>query len=356
MSLSVMLWHMWSIVTKLWHFQARKVYRFTFCRCNQQLNVVSSWSKICFSPIVLVIYDPNYNLSKNVKFWGDRDSELSPIFIHQKGRKKRSSSELFKRHIKIVQHVVWHIYRYYITIIFVQVNFTNESFLKESAQIHNIIFRFLWLLINAFTNTCSILNITFSCHSSLRKSNRLLTVFLWAYFEHTMAFFDTFSLFSLSSQQTRELRSFFTYITLSFTPEQIACTPAVFTFNFCIFSFFFCLFVCQAGVTKARSMSLSKANKQRNEQNGQDMYFFCSASWTSRAVQRKQKTLLCIIQSLIKNRLGRICGGHVGYADVNLGLTVRRKGFKMSAIICSGSTTGVTGYNGYYVVKATLNL
>ena len=274
MSLSVMLWHMWSIVTKLWHFQARKVYRFTFCRCNQQLNVVSSWSKICFSPIVLVIYDPNYNLSKNVKFCGDRDSELSPIFIHQKGRKKRSSSELFKRHIKIVQHVVWHIYRYYITIIFVQVNFTNESFLKESAQIHNIIFRFLWLLINAFTNTCSILNITFSCHSSLRKSNRFLTVFLWAYFEHTMAFFDTFSLFSLSSQQTRELRSFFTYITLSFTPEQIACTPAVFTFNFCIFSFFFCLFVCQAGVTKARSMSLSKANKQRNEQNGQDMYFF----------------------------------------------------------------------------------
>ena len=77
-----------------------------------------------------MIYDPNYNLSKNVKFCGDRDSELSPIFIHQKGRKKRSSSELFKRHIKIVQHVVWHIYRYYITIIFVQVNFTNESFFK----------------------------------------------------------------------------------------------------------------------------------------------------------------------------------------------------------------------------------
>ena len=122
------------------------------------------------------------------------------------------------------------------------------------------------------------------------------------------------------------------------------------------FSFFFCLFVCQAGVTNARSMSLSKANKQRNEQNGQDMYFFCPASWTSRAVQRKQKTLLCIIQWIIKNRLGRICGGHVGYADVNLGLTVRRKGFKMSAIICSGSTIGVTGYNGYYVVKATLNL
>lgn len=276
MSLSVMLWHMWSIVTKLWHFQARKVYRFTFCRCNQQLNVVSSWSKICFSPIVLVIYDPNYNLSKNVKFCGDRDSELSPIFIHQKGRKKRSSSELFKRHIKIVQHVVWHIYRYYITIIFVQVNFTNESFLKESAQIHNIIFRFLWLLINAFTNTCSILNITFSCHSSLRKSNRLLTVFLWAYFEHTMAFFDTFSLFSLSSQQTRELRSFFTYITLSFTPEQIACTPAVFTFNFCIFSFFF-LFVCLPGGSYEGKVNEFKQSKQTKKRTKRTRYVFFSA-------------------------------------------------------------------------------
>lgn len=149
-----------------------------------------------------------------------------------------------------------------------------KVFLKESAQIHNIIFRFLSLLVNAFTNTCSILNITFSCHSSLRKSNRFLTVFLWAYFEHTMAFFDTFSLFSLSPQQTRELRSFF-YVHYPFihTWADRLHTSRIY-FQFLYFLFFFCLFVCQAGVTKARSMSLSKANKQKNEQKGQDMYFF----------------------------------------------------------------------------------
>lgn len=148
-----------------------------------------------------------------------------------------------------------------------------KVFLKESAQIHNKIFRFLWLLINAFTNTCSILNIAFSCHSSLRKSNRLLTVFLWAYFEHTMAFFDTFSPFSLSSQQTRELRSFFTYITLSFTPEQIACTPAVFTFNFCIFFILF-LFVCLPGGSYECKVNEFKQSKQTKKRTKRTRYVF----------------------------------------------------------------------------------
>ena len=47
-------------------------------------------------------------------------------------------------------------------------------------------------------------------------------------------------------------------------------------FQFLYFLFFFCLFVCQAGVTKARSMSLSKANKQR-KRTKRTRYVFFSA-------------------------------------------------------------------------------
>lgn len=181
-----------------------------------------------------------------------------------------------------------------------------KVFLKESAQIHNIIFRFLSLLVNAFTNTCSILNITFSCHSSLRKSNRFLTVFLWAYFEHTMAFFDTFSLFSLSPQQTRELRSFF-YVHYPFIhtwADRLHTSRIYFQF---FYFFILFLFVCLPGGSYEGKVNEFKQSKQTKKTNKKDKIciFFCSASWTSRAVQRKQETLLCIIQSLLKNAFGQ---------------------------------------------------
>ena len=199
-----------------------------------------------------------------------------PFSFIKRGEKKRSSSELFKRHIKIVQHVVWHIYRYYITIIFVQVNFTNESFLKESAQIHNILFRFLWLLINAFTNTCSILNITFSCHSSLRKSNRLLTVFLWAYFEHTMAFFRYIFTFFFEFSADPWITIFF-YVHYPFIhtwADRLHASRIYFQF---LYFFILFLFVCLPGGSYEGKVNEFKQSKQTKKRTKRTRYVFFSA-------------------------------------------------------------------------------
>lgn len=86
-------------------------------------------------------------------------------------------------------------------------------------------------------------------------------------------FFRYIFTFSLSSQQTRELRSFFTYITLSFTPEQIACTPAVFTFNFCIFFILF-LFVCLPGGSYECKVNEFKQSKQTKKRTKRTRYVF----------------------------------------------------------------------------------
>ena len=150
-----------------------------------------------------------------------------------------------------------------------------KFFLKESAQIHNIIFRFLWLLINAFTNTCSILNITFSCHSSLRKSNRLLTVFLWAYFEHTMAFFRYIFTFFFEFSADPWVTIFF-YVHYPFIhtwADRLHASRIYFQFFF----FILFLFVCLLGGSYEGKVNEFKQSKQTKKRTKRTRYVFFSA-------------------------------------------------------------------------------